>query len=116
MHAESQAAEQSRGLDDAVALADAGRFAEAATLCAKLVKQFGPAARAFRLIAMIRAEAGDLVAAAANYRSALYLDPNDYEALIHLGLLLEKLGDATGAKVLLRRAQRVESRANGTDS
>jgi len=116
MHAESQAGEQSRGLDDAVALADAGRFAEAATLCAKLVKQFGPAARAFRLIAMIRAEAGDLVAAAANYRSALYLDPNDYEALIHLGLLLEKLGNATGAKVLLRRAQRVESRDNGTDS
>jgi chemotaxis protein methyltransferase WspC len=116
MRAETQAAEQSRGLDDAVALADAGRFAEAASLCAKVVKQFGPAARAFRLIAMIRSEAGDSVAAAANYRSALYLDPNDYEALIHLGLLLEKLGDATGAKVLLRRAQRVESRANGTDS
>jgi chemotaxis protein methyltransferase WspC len=112
---ESQAAEQTTGLDDAGALADAGRFAEAAALCAKLVKQFGPAARAFRLIAMIRAEAGDLDAAAANYRSALYLDPYDYDALIHLGLLLEKRGDATGANVLLRRAKRIESRANGTD-
>jgi chemotaxis protein methyltransferase WspC len=113
---EPRAAEQSSGLDHAVALADEGRFAEAEALCTERVRQFGPAARAFRLIAMIRAEAGDLDAAAANYRSALYLDPNDYEALIHLGLLLEKRGDATGAKILLQRAQRIESRANGTAS
>lgn len=113
---EPRAAEQSSALDQAVALADAGRFAEAASSCAELVKQFGPTGRSFRLIAMIRAEAGDLDAAAANYRSALYLDPSDYEALIHLGLLLEKRGDAAGAKKLLRRAQRVESRTGGTAS
>ncbi len=80
------------------------------------MKQFGPTARAFRLIAMIRAEAGDLDAAAANYRSALYLDPNDYETLIHLALLLEKRGDVAGAKVLSRRARRLESRVDGTGS
>jgi chemotaxis protein methyltransferase WspC len=108
---------RSDGLDAAVELANAGRFAEAAALCAEHVKQSGPSARAFRLIAMIRAEAGDPEAAAANYRSALYLDPNDYEALIHLGLLLEKRGDASGAGVLFRRAKRVESRTiRGTTS
>jgi chemotaxis protein methyltransferase WspC len=101
------------GLDAAAALADAGRFADAATSCAEHVKKSGASARAFRLIAMIRAEAGDSDAAAANYRSALYLDPNDYEALIHLGLLLEKRGDASGAGVLFRRAKRVESRSTG---
>jgi chemotaxis protein methyltransferase WspC len=107
----------SAGLDAAVELADAGRFAEAAALCAEQVKQSGPSARAFRLIAMIRAEAGDPEGAAANYRSALYLDPNDYEALIHLGLLLEKRGDASGAGVLFRRAKRIESRTiRGTTS
>jgi chemotaxis protein methyltransferase WspC len=116
VHVAPRAAEQCSGLDQAAALADAGRLAEAATLCAEQVKQFGPTARAFRLIAMIRAEAGDLDAAAANYRSALYLDPNDYEALIHLGLLLEKRGDAAGAKVLSRRARRIESSADGTAS
>jgi chemotaxis protein methyltransferase WspC len=62
---------------------------------------------------MIRAEAGDPEAAAANYRSALYLDPDDYEALIHLGLLLEKQGDASGAGALFRRAKRIESRTMG---
>jgi Flp pilus assembly protein TadD len=43
----------------------------------------------------------------------LYLDPNDYEALIHLGLLLEKRGDASGASVLFRRAKRIESNTIG---
>jgi chemotaxis protein methyltransferase WspC len=103
----------SDGLDAAVEHADAGRFADAAALCAEHVKKSGASARAFRLIAMIRAEAGDSDAAAANYRSALYLDPNDYEALIHLGLLLEKRGDASGAGALFRRAKRVESRSIG---
>jgi chemotaxis protein methyltransferase WspC len=109
-------AELPSGFDEAEALADAGRFSEAEELCVAWAKQFGPAARAFRLLAMIRAEAGDLDAAAANYRSALYLDPNDYEALIHLGLLLEKRGDASGANVMFGRARRIESRAPGTAS
>jgi len=113
---ESQTTEPCSGFDQAEALADAGQFSEAEALCAARVKQFGPAARAFRLMAMIRAEAGDLDAAAANYRSALYLDPNDYEALIHLGLLLEKRGDATAANVMFQRARRIESRAPGAAS
>jgi chemotaxis protein methyltransferase WspC len=112
---EPKSTEPSAGLEAAIELADAGRFADAAALCAKHVKKSGPSARAFRLMAMIRAEAGDADAAAANYRSALYLDPNDYEALIHLGLLLEKRGDAGGAGVLFRRAKRIESRSiNGS--
>jgi chemotaxis protein methyltransferase WspC len=110
---EPKAIVPSDGLDAAAELADAGRFADAAASCAEHVKKSGASARAFRLIAMIRAEAGDSDAAAANYRSALYLDPNDYEALIHLGLLLEKRGDASGAGVLFRRAKRVESRSTG---
>jgi chemotaxis protein methyltransferase WspC len=113
---EPQATEQSSGFDEAEALADAGRFSEAEASCAARVRQFGPAARAFRLMGMIRAEAGDLDAAAANYRSALYLDPNDYEALIHLGLLLEQRGDASAANAMFQRARRIESRAPGTAS
>jgi chemotaxis protein methyltransferase WspC len=102
--------DQPNALQRAVALADAGRFAEAAASCAEHVARYGPAVEAFRLSAMIFAEAGNLDSAAASYRSALYLDPNDYESLIHLGLLVEKRGDAAGAKVLQRRARRVEAR------
>jgi chemotaxis protein methyltransferase WspC len=107
---ESTAADKPNELQRAAALADAGRFAEAAASCEQHVTRFGPTAEAFRLSAMIFAEAGDLDSAAANYRSALYLDPDDYESLIHLGLLVEKRGDAAGAKILQRRAQRLEAR------
>jgi chemotaxis protein methyltransferase WspC len=108
---ESIAAGKLSALDEAAEHADRGRFAEAEALCVQHSKQCGPSARAFSLIAMIRAQTGNLEAAAANYRRALYLDPNDHESLIHLGMLLEKRGDAAGAKVLFRRAQRIESRA-----
>jgi chemotaxis protein methyltransferase WspC len=105
-----KSADQSNVLHEAAALADAGRFAEAAVLCEQHLKRFGPAAEAFRLCAMICSESGKLDAAAANYRSALYLEPDDYESLIHLSLLLEKRGDPAGAKVLHRRARRLEAR------
>jgi chemotaxis protein methyltransferase WspC len=113
---EPKAAVQSNGLDEAIELADAGRSAEAATCCAEHVKKCGPTARAFRLTGMLRAQAGDLTGAAANYRSAVYLDPYDYEALFHLAMLLEKRGYSLGADVLFRRAQRIESRGTGTTS
>jgi chemotaxis protein methyltransferase WspC len=110
LHRKSEPAVQSNALAQAAAHADAGRFAEAAMLCEEHVKRVGPAAESFRLSAMVFAGTGNLDAAAANYRSALYLDPDDYESLIHLGLLLEKRGDAAGAKVLHRRARRLETR------
>jgi chemotaxis protein methyltransferase WspC len=114
--AEPRVVAPANGLEEAIELADAGRSAEAATLCAEHVRKFGPTARAFRLTGMIRAQEGDLAAAAAAYRSALYLDPADYETLIHLGLLLKKLGDSRGAEGLFRRAQRIETRDNGISS
>jgi chemotaxis protein methyltransferase WspC len=107
---ESKATEKPNALQRAMTLADAGRFAEAAALCEEHVRRSGATADAFRLSAMIFAEAGELDAAAANYRSALYLEPDDYESLIHLGLLLEKRGDTAGAKTLQRRALRLEAR------
>jgi chemotaxis protein methyltransferase WspC len=107
---EPRQAAKSNALPQAAALADAGRFAEATALCEQHVTEVGPSAAAFRLSAMIFASAGNPDAAATNYRSALYLDPDDYESLIHLGLLLEKRGDAAGAKVLQLRARRLETR------
>jgi chemotaxis protein methyltransferase WspC len=107
---EPRLAVKSNALVQALALADAGRFVEAVALCEEHVKEAGPSAAAFRLSAMICAGAGKLDAAAAHYRSALYLDPDDYESLIHLGLLLEKRGDTAGAKVLHLRARRLEIR------
>lgn len=44
------------------------------------------------------------------YRKALYLDPNHHDTLLQMSLLLEKLGDATGAGTFRRRAAECESR------
>jgi chemotaxis protein methyltransferase WspC len=44
------------------------------------------------------------------YRKALYLEPNHYEALVHIAVGLEKHGDATGAQPFKRRAERAQPR------
>ena len=41
---------------------------------------------------------GDVHKAAENYRKALYLDPQHREALVHLAVALQKVGDARGAQ------------------
>ncbi len=102
------AASVDSGIDDASRLADEGRLVEAAQSCEKYLREHGPSVQALHLIGLIRAAAGDLPAAAQYYRKALYLDPNHHDTLLHLGLLLEKQGDATGARVVRDRVLRLE--------
>jgi chemotaxis protein methyltransferase WspC len=42
------------------------------------------------------------------YRKALYLDPDHYETLLQVSLLLARQGDARGARTFQRRALRIE--------
>ena len=42
------------------------------------------------------------------YRKALYLEPNHYETLLQMSLLLEKTGDTTGARRFQRRVERLK--------
>jgi hypothetical protein len=44
------------------------------------------------------------------YRKSLYLDPNNQEVLIHLALLLERLGRKAEAQLLRRRERRIAER------
>jgi len=95
----------SKDLKRARRLADAGKLEEAQQICEAHVRQFGPVAEAFYLLGLVadaRAEAGALEF----YRKAIYLEPEYYEALLQLALLLEKMGDRAGAKSYRRRAER----------
>jgi chemotaxis protein methyltransferase WspC len=92
-------------------LADQGRLVEAAKLCEDHLRTCGPSAQACHLMGMIRNAAGNLLEAAQYFRRALYLDPNHYEALVHLALLLQSQGDAAGGQVLRDRARRLEQRS-----
>jgi chemotaxis protein methyltransferase WspC len=88
-------------------LADKGQLVEAAEICEASLREGGPSARAFHLLGLIRDCAGDQHQASEFYRKALYLEPNHYDALIHLALLKDKSGAGDAAKALKNRARRV---------
>jgi len=104
------AAPAAPSLDDALRLADQGRLSEAAERCSEHVDRNGPSAAAFHALGLISDASDNAFEAASYYRKALYLDPNHHEALVHLALTLERLGDAANAQVFRNRARRVEAR------
>jgi len=94
-------------LEEIRAVADQGRFDEAAALCEDHVRAMGPSADAFCLLGVVRDAAGELDAAAASYRKALYLEPAHADAVMHLALLVERQGREAEARVLWSRARRL---------
>jgi chemotaxis protein methyltransferase WspC len=89
-------------------LANQGRFEDAVERCEYHLRQSGPSAEAFHLLGLVRDASGDPGEAAACYRRALYLDPNHRGSLVHLALLLEKLGKAPEAALLRKRVHRLQ--------
>ena len=96
-------------LDEARALADQGRFDEAAERCDVYLRKHGPTAEVCFLLGLVR-DAGDRTSEAeAWYRKALYLDQHHADALLHLALLLERHARPTEARVLRQRLRRVSA-------
>lgn len=93
-------------MEEAVALANQGRLADAQILCEEQMRQHGPSAPLFHLMGLISSAGGKPGDADRYYRKALYLDQNHHESLMHLALLLEQQGDERGASLLRNRAQR----------
>lgn len=94
-------------LEVARQLADSGRSEEAAAICEAHLSRHGPSAEAYYLLGLIK-DASDDPEAITFYRKALYLEPNHYEALVHVALWLEKMGDIIGARPFKRRAERAQ--------
>lgn len=97
-------------LDEAFSLADQGRLNEAAKSCAEYLRKHDSSARAYYLMGLIDAAAGNLADASEHYRKALYLDKHHHDSLAHLSLLLDKQGDASGARVLRERLLRLQQK------
>ena len=64
-------------------------------------------AQAYYLLGLVR-DAGGEPGAIECYRKALYLEPNHYESLLQMALLLQKNGDAARARTFKSRAQRLK--------
>jgi chemotaxis protein methyltransferase WspC len=75
-------------------------------LCETSMRDYGPSAQVCFLLGLIRQAAGNLEQAVHDFNRAIYLQPDHYEALIHLALLTEHRGDTAGATVLRQRARR----------
>ena len=93
-------------LQQAFRLADEGNLGEAAEQCEALLTTQANQADAYYLLGLIRQSTGNLSEAEQLLRKAVYLDPFHHEALVHLGVICEQLGDSTNASRFHERASR----------
>ncbi len=104
------AAEVPRGtLEDARALADAGRTGESDRLIRSIMAHQGPSAPALELLGLIRMSSDDVAGAKRLFEQAVYLEPAHPAALIHLAIIHEREGDARGAAAYWDRARRASA-------
>ena len=94
-------------LDSVSRLADKGHLEEARQQCEAYLQIHGASAQAYFLLGLISDIQSNKEKAREFFRRALYLEPDHYEALIHLALLLDQIGDHSGAQRLRTRVQRL---------
>jgi chemotaxis protein methyltransferase WspC len=90
-------------------LADSGQVREALEACTAHLQQAAPSADAYALLGILRQAQQEKDEAIRCFEKALYLQPDHDEALTHLMLLSEQLGQADRAAVLRRRLNRARS-------
>lgn len=95
-------------LETARKLADGGKLDQAAKLCENYLKQNSTSVEAYILLGQIYQAQAFEDKAEQCFQKAIYLQPNSYEALLHLSLLKEHRGDVAGAIVLRQRIQRLQ--------
>lgn len=93
-------------LETARRLADSGRFNEAAEICEAHLRHSRASAQAHYLLGLVRDASGD-ASAIDCYRKALYLEPDHYDSLVQMALLLQRNGDTARARAFSSRAERV---------
>ena len=95
-----------RALVDVARLADEGRLAEALSVGESALRDGGVTAALLSLMGTTHAAMPDLESAESCYRRALFLEPDNEDALLHLALLLEQRGEIALASRYRTRAKR----------
>jgi chemotaxis protein methyltransferase WspC len=91
--------------------ANAGRLADAQVAAARHLREFGPSSEAYYLLGLAHDAQDASGEAVANYRKALYLEPDHRQALAHLRLLLQRQGEVNAANALSERLARIQKRS-----
>lgn len=89
-------------------LADLGQLKEAAKLCESYIQHHSTQVEAYVLLGQIYQGSHQETLAEQYFQKALYLEPNHYEALLHLMLLKEQHGEVAKATILRQRLQRLQ--------
>ena len=97
---------EKRTLADVARLADEGRLAEALSVGESALRDGNVTAALLSLMGTTHAAMPDLENAESCYRRALFLEPDNEDALLHLALLLERRGEAALANRYRTRARR----------
>jgi chemotaxis protein methyltransferase WspC len=90
-------------------LGDAGDLETALAACREYLESTPDSAEGYFLLGVLHDALGDFELAARDFRKVLYLDPAHRDALLHLALKREAVGDSSGAALLRARAQRAQN-------
>jgi len=93
------------------ALADAGQLKEAITECDSLIDAVPDSAQGYYLKGVVLLAFDADIDAVAAFKRAVYLDPKNYQSLIHLAVLSEELGDLRASENYRARAERLRKNA-----
>ncbi len=96
-------------LDRAKHLADVGHLAAAIACCKTYLESHSIDVEAYTLLGTLYQATTNDEQAERCFQKALYLEPDCYEALMHLALLKEARGDEIGAKHLQQRIQKLQA-------
>lgn len=97
-------------------LADQGQLKEAVAACESVLSEHSDSAQAHYLMGLLCESMGDDPRAELMFRKAVYLEPNHEEALVHLSLQAERLGNSGDAEAYRRRLKRISERSVVTRS
>ena len=93
-------------------LADSAEFDKAESLCLQYIDNHSEDADALFLLGLIASSREKNIIAESMFRKSLFLNPQHYESLVHLSLLLQKSGDQLHADLFKQRADRALQRKN----
>lgn len=89
-------------------LADAGEIEAAINHCKQYLESNLGNVELYTLLGTLYQTKAENNQAEQYFRKALYLNPNHYEALLHLALLKEHRGDIAGANILQQRLKKLQ--------
>lgn len=100
--------EQKSTLEMASMLADKGRLDEAMVMCETCLNENGPNSDTYFLLGLINHASGNDNCAEQFFNKTVYLNPDHYDALIHIALIMENRNEIDSAKIFRQRAQRAK--------